>query len=107
MWGLELSREAGAYVISSLPDSRCYSKNVDTVSCRVRVHFVMSPEDNRVIAFASVETNEEDKQALVLRRGFDALASMSIGVLRIHQISPENPRIIVLTIHGDRIGHAI
>jgi hypothetical protein len=62
---------------------------------------------NRVIAFASVETNEKGKQALVLRRGADTLASMSIGVLRIRQISPENPRVLALTIRGDHNGHAI
>jgi hypothetical protein len=85
------------------------TRKVDAVSCRVRVHLCMNHESlgNRVIAFASVETNEKGKQALVLRRGADTLASMSIGVLRIRQISPENPRVLALTIRGDRNGHAI
>ena len=81
-------------------------------SCRVRVHLFMSPEslqrgDMRVIAFATVETNVEGKQALVLRRGAETLASLPIDVLRVHQISPENPRVMVLTIRGDINGHAI
>jgi hypothetical protein len=83
------------------------TRQIDVVSCRVRVHVCMSPGDNRLIAFASVETNTEGKQALVLRRGADTLASMSVGVVRLHQISPENPRVLVLTIRGDRLGHAI
>ena len=85
------------------------TRKVDAVSCRVRVHLCMNHESlgNRVIAFASVETNEKGKQALVLRRGADTLASMSIGVLRIRQISPENPRVLALTIRGDHNGHAI
>jgi hypothetical protein len=85
------------------------TRKVDAVSCRVRVHLCMNHESlgDRVIAFASVETNTKGKQALVLRRGADTLASMSIGVLRIRSISPNNPKALALTIRGDRNGHAI
>jgi hypothetical protein len=72
----------------------------------------MSPEslqreDMHVIAFASVETNVEGNQSLVLRRGVETLASLPINVLRVHEISPENPRVMYLTIRDDINGHEI
>ena len=57
----------------------------DIVSRRVRVHLCReaAPESDTVIAFASIETNQEDTSCLRLRRGADILASLPVATLSV------------------------
>jgi hypothetical protein len=53
----------------------------DIVSRRVRVHLCReaAPESDTVIAFASIETNQEGTTCLLLRRGAEILASLPVA----------------------------
>lgn len=60
------------------------SQPQEVVSQRVRVRLSSeaAPDEDTLIAFASVEKNRRGRQCLLLRRGADILASMAIGTLR-------------------------
>jgi hypothetical protein len=57
----------------------------DIVLRRVRVHLCReaAPESQTVIAFASIETNQEGTTCLRLRRGADILASLPVATLSV------------------------
>ena len=57
----------------------------DIVLRRVRVHLCReaAPESDTVIAFASIETNQEGTTCLLLRRGAEILASLPVARLSV------------------------
>jgi hypothetical protein len=57
----------------------------DNVLRRVRVHLCReaAPESDTVIAFASIETNQESNTCLRLRRGADILSSLPVARLSV------------------------
>jgi hypothetical protein len=57
----------------------------DIVSRRVRVHLCReaAPESDTVVAFASIETNQEGTTCMRLRRGADILASLPVATLSV------------------------
>ena len=57
----------------------------DIVLRRVRVHLCReaAPESDTVIAFASIETNQEGTTCMRLRRGADILASLPVATLSV------------------------
>jgi hypothetical protein len=57
----------------------------DIVSRRVRVHLCRedAPESDTIIAFASIEMNQEGATCMRLRRGADILASLPVATLSV------------------------
>jgi hypothetical protein len=76
--------------------------HVDKVSRRIRVHVITSPDitAHAMIAFSTVEMNVEGKEALVVRRGAETLASLVLS--RIHLTSDK--MLIKLTVATRRQG---
>jgi hypothetical protein len=62
----------------------------DIVLRRVRVHLCReaAPESHTVIAFASIETNQEGTTCLRLRRGADIQASLPVAALSVTIVGP-------------------
>ena len=61
------------------------AQKCDIVLRRVRVHLCReaAPESDTVIAFASIETNQEGTACLLLRRGAEILASLPVARLNV------------------------
>ena len=78
---------------------------VDSVSCRIRVHVVTSSDiaAHAVVAFATVERNVQGKEALVLRRGAETLASRVLRRIRLTS-DPEDMMVIELKVATNRPG---
>jgi hypothetical protein len=78
---------------------------VDSVSRRIRVHVVTSPEiaAHAVVAFATVEMNVKGKEALVLRRGAETLASLVLRRIRLTS-DPVDMMFIELKVATNRPG---
>ena len=78
---------------------------VDSVSRRIRVHVVTSSDvaAHAMVAFATVEMNVKGKEALVLRRGAETLASLVLRRIRLTS-DPVDMMVIELKVATNRPG---